>query len=100
MEHSKPSTNLDKDWWLREHQINDSNQQNGVKDGRSFLNKLHDERARMQNKIQLAEKWLRKSAEIPEDCVGKIRTVIGQANLLMDKKFQQFQKLCEDSIVC
>lgn len=85
----------DKDWWLREHQ---ANRMHGPNDGKAFLHKLQEQRNRIQNKISRAEDWLTNSNNIPEECIGKIRAAIGKANLLLDKKFQQFQKLCEDSI--
>lgn len=92
---SKPTSNLDKDWWLREHQALDLNDGSGE----SFLIKLNESRNQIQNRVLMAEKWLEHSDQIPDECVGKIRAAIGKANLLLEKKFQQFQKICEDSMV-
>ncbi|OTF77602.1 Guanylate-kinase-associated protein-like protein [Euroglyphus maynei] len=86
-----------KDWWLREHQPQ-SHKTHDRPDGRAFSDKIQEQKARIQNKIQQGEKWLANPKDIPEECIGKIRAAIGKANLLLDKKFQQFQKLCEDSI--
>ncbi|UXI17781.1 Neuropathy target esterase [Sarcoptes scabiei] len=91
---SKPTSNLDKDWWLREHQALDLNDGSGE----SFLIKLNESRNQIQNRVLMAEKWLEHSDQIPDECVGKIRAAIGKANLLLEKKFQQFQKICEDSM--
>lgn len=101
---SEDTTNksYDKDWWLREHQPQSNRNpiDDGQNDGRIFLEKIQEQKSRIQNKIQQGEKWLiTNPKDIPEECIGKIRVAIGKANLLLDKKFQQFQKLCEDSIV-
>lgn len=32
--------------------------------------------------------------------LGKIRSAVGSAQLLMSQKFQQFQGLCEQNLVC
>lgn len=95
-EDNKSNNNsFDKDWWLREHQPHSHKNH----DGQAFMEKIQEQKARIQNKIQQGEKWLANTKDIPEECIGKIRSAIGKANLLLDKKFQQFQKLCEDSIV-
>ncbi|KAH9518097.1 aggresome assembly [Dermatophagoides farinae] len=94
-EDNKSNNNsFDKDWWLREHQPHSHKNH----DGQAFMEKIQEQKARIQNKIQQGEKWLANTKDIPEECIGKIRSAIGKANLLLDKKFQQFQKLCEDSI--
>lgn len=36
---------------------------------------------------------------VPEEIVGKIRSVIGKSTLLINKKFVQFEELCNSSIV-
>lgn len=32
--------------------------------------------------------------------LGKIRTAVGSAQLLMAQKFYQFRELCEENLVC
>lgn len=32
--------------------------------------------------------------------LGKIRSAVGSAQLLMSQKFQQFRELCEENLVC
>lgn len=66
----------------------------------TFLVKLAEEKTKMQNKILDWEKLFGESnVNIPEDVVGYVRATIGKANLLLDKKFQQFEELCQNSLV-
>lgn len=66
----------------------------------TFLVKLAEEKTKIRNKISEWETLLNGSnANIPEDVVGYIRATIGKANLLLDKKFQQFEELCHNSLV-
>ncbi|XP_034024267.1 disks large-associated protein 1 isoform X2 [Thalassophryne amazonica] len=67
------------------------------RDGHWFLKLLQAETERMEG-------WCRQMAqdevenELPEEILGKIRSAVGSAQLLMSQKFQQFRELCEDNL--
>uniref|UniRef100_A0A6Q2YLN8 Discs, large (Drosophila) homolog-associated protein 1b n=1 Tax=Esox lucius TaxID=8010 RepID=A0A6Q2YLN8_ESOLU len=67
------------------------------RDGRWFLKLLQAEMERM-------ESWCRQMKrdemenELPDEVLGKIRSAIGSAQLLMSQKFQQFRELCEENL--
>ncbi|XP_061746524.1 disks large-associated protein 1-like isoform X2 [Nerophis ophidion] len=67
------------------------------RDGRWFLKLLQAETERMEG-------WCRQmdadqqQQELPDDVVGKMRSAVGSAQLLMSKKFQQFRELCEENL--
>ncbi|XP_041737036.2 disks large-associated protein 1 isoform X2 [Coregonus clupeaformis] len=66
------------------------------RDGRWFLKLLQAEMERMEG-------WCRQMEldemdnELPEEILGKIRSAIGSAQLLMSQKFQQFRELCKEN---
>ncbi|CAM4721690.1 unnamed protein product [Leuciscus chuanchicus] len=66
-------------------------------DGRWFLKLLHAEVERMEGWCQQMEQDEREN-ELPEDILGKIRSAVGSAQLLMSQKFQQFRELCEENL--
>uniref|UniRef100_A0A8C9U0M9 DLG associated protein 1 n=1 Tax=Scleropages formosus TaxID=113540 RepID=A0A8C9U0M9_SCLFO len=67
------------------------------RDGRWFLKLLRAERERMEG-------WCRQMQqdemenELPDEILGKIRSAVGSAQLLMSQKFQQFRELCEENL--
>uniref|UniRef100_A0A7N6C2H9 Discs, large (Drosophila) homolog-associated protein 1b n=1 Tax=Anabas testudineus TaxID=64144 RepID=A0A7N6C2H9_ANATE len=67
------------------------------RDGRWFLKLLQAETERMEG-------WCRQmkqdemEIELPDEILGKIRTAVGSAQLLMSQKFQQFRELCEENL--
>ncbi|XP_042255294.1 disks large-associated protein 1 isoform X1 [Thunnus maccoyii] len=67
------------------------------RDGRWFLKLLQAETERMDG-------WCRQMGqdemenELPEEILGKIRSAVGSAQLLMSQKFQQFRELCEENL--
>ena len=64
---------------------------------REFLSKVESEKHRLFALCAEAEKDL--SCEgIPDAICGRIRTAIGKAQLLANKKFKQFQGLCSECI--
>ncbi|NXR79634.1 DLGP1 protein, partial [Pycnonotus jocosus] len=67
------------------------------RDGHWFLKLLQAERDRMEGWCQQME---REECEnnLPEDILGKIRTAVGSAQLLMAQKFYQFRELCEENL--
>lgn len=68
-------------------------------DGPWFLGLLNDCKAGIQLHIDRYEAVLAASEVSSEEIIGKIRATMGKANLLMNKKLNQFNKLCQDSIV-
>ncbi|XP_056110132.1 disks large-associated protein 1 isoform X3 [Rhinichthys klamathensis goyatoka] len=66
-------------------------------DGRWFLKLLHAEVERMEGWCQQMEQDELEN-ELPEDILGKIRSAVGSAQLLMSQKFQQFRELCEENL--
>ncbi|XP_043921507.1 disks large-associated protein 1 [Protopterus annectens] len=67
------------------------------RDGYWFLKLLQAERDRMDGWCQQMEREGRKN-DLPEDILGKIRSAVGSAQLLMSQKFQQFRDLCEENL--
>lgn len=69
-------------------------------DGHWFLRELNQCKVGIQAHVDRYESVLASTEDIiPEEVVGKIRATIGKANLLMNKKLNQFNQLCLDSIV-
>ncbi|CAM4505559.1 disks large-associated protein 1 isoform X1 [Lepidochelys kempii] len=67
------------------------------RDGHWFLKLLQAERDRMEGWCQQMEREEQES-NLPEDILGKIRTAVGSAQLLMAQKFYQFRELCEENL--
>ncbi|XP_017172938.1 disks large-associated protein 1 isoform X19 [Mus musculus] len=67
------------------------------RDGHWFLKLLQAERDRMEGWCKLMEREEREN-NLPEDILGKIRTAVGSAQLLMAQKFYQFRELCEENL--
>ncbi|XP_006891460.1 PREDICTED: disks large-associated protein 1-like isoform X3 [Elephantulus edwardii] len=67
------------------------------RDGHWFLKLLQAERDRMEGWCQQMEREQRENS-LPEDILGKIRTAVGSAQLLMAQKFYQFRELCEENL--
>ncbi|XP_065150993.1 disks large-associated protein 1 isoform X2 [Paramisgurnus dabryanus] len=66
-------------------------------DGRWFLKLLQAEVERMEGWCRQMEQDERDN-ELPEEILGKIRSAVGSAQLLMSQKFQQFRELCEENL--
>lgn len=68
-----------------------------LRDGHWFLKLLQAETGRMDAWCQQMEQ---ESKEKPhsEEVLGKIRSAVGSAQLLMSQKFQQFRGLCEQNL--
>lgn len=69
-----------------------------LRDGRSFL-KLVDETCDNIRKRMKQTESLMEEESISEEVEGKVRAVIGKADLLMSKKLNQFRELCLHNIV-
>uniref|UniRef100_A0A3B1J2Z7 Discs, large (Drosophila) homolog-associated protein 1a n=1 Tax=Astyanax mexicanus TaxID=7994 RepID=A0A3B1J2Z7_ASTMX len=67
------------------------------RDGRWFLKLLQAEADRMEGWCRQMEHEERAN-ELPDDILGKIRSAVGSAQLLMSQKFQQFRELCEENL--
>lgn len=67
--------------------------------GLYYLNLLDQEESFIVGQVERAESLLaERESELDEDTVGRIRSAIGKANLLVNKKCNQFKELCERSI--
>lgn len=67
------------------------------RDGRWFLKLLQAETDRMEGWCRQMELDQQEN-DLPEDILGKMRSAIGSAQLLMSQKFQQFRELCEENL--
>ncbi|XP_028986869.1 disks large-associated protein 1-like isoform X3 [Betta splendens] len=67
------------------------------RDGRWFLKLLQAETDRMEGWCRQMEHDQREN-DLPEDILGKMRSAVGSAQLLMSQKFQQFRELCEENL--
>uniref|UniRef100_A0A3B4YU55 Disks large-associated protein 1-like n=1 Tax=Stegastes partitus TaxID=144197 RepID=A0A3B4YU55_9TELE len=67
------------------------------RDGRWFLKLLQAETDRMEGWCQQMELDQQEN-DLPEDILGKMRSAMGSAQLLMSQKFQQFRELCEENL--
>uniref|UniRef100_A0A8C6SCR8 Discs, large (Drosophila) homolog-associated protein 1a n=1 Tax=Neogobius melanostomus TaxID=47308 RepID=A0A8C6SCR8_9GOBI len=67
------------------------------RDGRWFLKLLQAETDRMEGWCRQIEQDQRDNS-LPEDILGKMRSAVGSAQLLMSQKFQQFRELCEENL--
>ncbi|XP_030254368.1 disks large-associated protein 1 isoform X1 [Sparus aurata] len=67
------------------------------RDGRWFLKLLQAETERMEGWCRQMEHDEMEN-ELPDEILGKIRSAVGSAQLLMSQKFQQFRELCEENL--
>ncbi|XP_053738643.1 disks large-associated protein 1 isoform X1 [Synchiropus splendidus] len=67
------------------------------RDGRWFLKLLQAETDRMEGWCRQMELDQQENA-LPEEVLGKMRSAMGSAQLLMSQKFQQFRLLCEENL--
>ncbi|XP_035377419.1 disks large-associated protein 4 isoform X1 [Electrophorus electricus] len=68
-----------------------------LRDGHWFLKLLQAETGRMEAWCQQMEQE-GKEKQLSEEVLGKIRSAVGSAQLLMSQKFQQFRGLCEQNL--
>ncbi|XP_016086870.1 disks large-associated protein 4-like [Sinocyclocheilus grahami] len=68
-----------------------------LRDGRWFQKLLQAETDRMEAWCQQMDQET-KDKQLSEDVLGKVRSAVGSAQLLMSKKFQQFQGLCQQNL--
>ncbi|XP_033482747.1 disks large-associated protein 4 isoform X3 [Epinephelus lanceolatus] len=67
------------------------------RDGHWFLKLLQAETGRMEGWCQQMEQET-KDNQLSEEVLGKVRSAVGCAQLLMSQKFQQFRGLCEQNL--
>ncbi|XP_036377383.1 disks large-associated protein 1 isoform X1 [Megalops cyprinoides] len=67
------------------------------RDGRWFLKLLQAETDRMEGWCHQMEQDEMEN-DLPDEILGKIRSAVGSAQLLMSQKFQQFRELCEENL--
>ncbi|XP_016364857.1 disks large-associated protein 4-like [Sinocyclocheilus rhinocerous] len=67
------------------------------RDGHWFLKLLQAETGRMEGWCSQMEKET-KEHQLSEEVLGKVRSAVGCAQLLMSQKFQQFRGLCEHNL--
>lgn len=68
-------------------------------DGKYYLQLLEQAKGSILDLVREAEFTLEtREQEFDEDTVGSIRSAIGKANLLLQKKFKQFEELCDANI--
>ncbi|XP_031652154.1 disks large-associated protein 1-like [Oncorhynchus kisutch] len=67
------------------------------RDGRWFLKLLQAEMERMEGWCRQMEQEEMEN-KLPDEILGKIRSAVGSAQLLMSQKFQQFRELCEENL--
>ncbi|XP_026775036.1 disks large-associated protein 4 isoform X2 [Pangasianodon hypophthalmus] len=67
------------------------------RDGHWFLKLLQAETARMEGWCKQMEEET-KEHQLSEEVLGKVRSAVGSAQLLMSQKFQQFRGLCEQNL--
>ncbi|XP_076123629.1 disks large-associated protein 4 isoform X1 [Alosa pseudoharengus] len=67
------------------------------RDGHWFLKLLQAETGRMEGWCQQMDQET-KEHQLSEEVLGKVRSAVGSAQLLMSKKFQQFRGLCEQNL--
>ncbi|XP_056254481.1 disks large-associated protein 4 isoform X2 [Seriola aureovittata] len=67
------------------------------RDGHWFLKLLQAETGRMEGWCQQMEQET-KDNQLSEEVLGKVRSAVGSAQLLMTQKFQQFRGLCEQNL--
>ncbi|XP_071007981.1 disks large-associated protein 2-like [Oncorhynchus clarkii lewisi] len=68
------------------------------RDGSWFMQLLHNETKRMEGWCKDMEREAEEH-DLLEEILGKIRSAVGSAQLLMSQKFQQFYWLCQQNLV-
>ncbi|XP_048841994.1 LOW QUALITY PROTEIN: disks large-associated protein 2-like [Brienomyrus brachyistius] len=67
------------------------------RDGAWFMQLLHTETKRMEGWCKEMEREAEEN-DLSEEILGKIRSAVGSAQLLMSQKFQQFYWLCQQNL--
>uniref|UniRef100_A0A8C5GN77 Disks large-associated protein 4-like n=2 Tax=Gouania willdenowi TaxID=441366 RepID=A0A8C5GN77_GOUWI len=95
-----PSSLPPPDPWLDSDSLAQSGEGGGTmchRDGHWFLKLLQAETGRMEGWCQQMEQET-KDNQLSEEVLGKVRSAVGSAQLLMSQKFQQFRELCEQNL--
>ncbi|KAM5264633.1 disks large-associated protein 2 [Ctenodactylus gundi] len=88
------------DPWLepaREPMVDSGRMSPCRRDGAWFLKLLHTETKRMEGWCKDMEREAEEN-DLAEEILGKIRSAVGSAQLLMSQKFQQFYWLCQQNM--
>ncbi|XP_058235417.1 disks large-associated protein 2 isoform X2 [Hemibagrus wyckioides] len=84
--------------WVEETEETETGQVSPVRaDGSWYMQLLHNETKRMEAWCKEMEREAEEH-ELSEEILGKIRSAVGSAQLLMSQKFQQFYWLCEQNL--
>ncbi|XP_046692539.1 disks large-associated protein 2 isoform X2 [Silurus meridionalis] len=84
--------------WVEETEEPEAGQVATVRaDGSWYMQLLHNETKRMEAWCKEMEREAEEH-ELTEEILGKIRSAVGSAQLLMSQKFQQFYWLCEQNL--
>ncbi|XP_047657823.1 disks large-associated protein 2 isoform X2 [Tachysurus fulvidraco] len=84
--------------WVEETEETETGQVSQVRaDGSWYMQLLHNETKRMEAWCKEMEREAEEH-ELSEEILGKIRSAVGSAQLLMSQKFQQFYWLCEQNL--
>lgn len=76
-----------------------SSTSDSLKNGLYYLDLLDREKSFIAQQVARAEEILEsQEATLDDDTVGRIRSAIGKANLLVNKKCKQFEGLCESNL--
>ncbi|MEQ2243792.1 Disks large-associated protein 2, partial [Ilyodon furcidens] len=67
------------------------------RDGSWFMQLLHNETKRLEEWCKEMEREAEEH-DLSEEILGKIRSAVGSAQLLMSQKFQQFYWLCQQNL--
>ncbi|AWP20246.1 putative disks large-associated protein 2-like [Scophthalmus maximus] len=67
------------------------------RDGSWFMQLLHNETKRLEGRCNEMEREAEEH-DLTEEILGKIRSAVGSAQLLMSQKFQQFYWLCQQNL--
>ncbi|KAG2468003.1 DLGP2 protein, partial [Polypterus senegalus] len=88
------------DPWLVEstHEVVETGRMSPCRrDGSWFMQLLHAETKRMEGWCKEMEREAEEN-DLSEEILGKIRSAVGSAQLLMSQKFQQFYWLCQQNL--
>ncbi|KAJ8271001.1 hypothetical protein GJAV_G00121660, partial [Gymnothorax javanicus] len=97
---SGPSSPQQPEPWLVEpaHEAPETGRVSPLRrDGSWFMQLLHNETKRMEGWCKEMEREAEEH-DLSEEILGKIRSAVGSAQLLMSQKFQQFYWLCQQNL--
>ena len=69
-----------------------------ARDGKWFLAQVDATCERLRQRARETESWIDESSGLSEDVAGRVRAVVGKAELLVSKKLNQFRDLCVQNV--